>query len=85
MTISHDAELAKADYSPAIQAARYQLTESCDIELCIAADTKLFRRGATQGKACTAKFLYFAPIFMNRLCSLTDPLSEKKHTHRRIA
>ena len=54
MTISHDAELAKADYSLAIQAARYQLTESCDIELCIAADTKLFRRGATQGKACTA-------------------------------
>ena len=85
MTISHDVELAKADYSLAIQAARYQLTESCNIELCIAADTKLFRRGATQRKTGTAKFFYFAPIFMNRFCSLTDPLSEKKHTHRRIA
>ena len=85
MTISQDAELAKADYPRAIQAARYQLTESCNIKLGIAADTKLFRRGATQGKACTAKFFYFAPIFMNRLRSLTDPLSEKKHTHRRIA
>ena len=85
MTISHDAELAKADYSLAIQAARYQLTESCDIELCIAADTKLFRRGATQGKACTAKFFYFAPVFVNDLCGLADSSPEKKHTHRRIA
>ena len=43
MTISQDAELAKADHPRAIQAARYQLTEPGDIELCIAADTKLFR------------------------------------------
>ena len=85
MTISHDTELAKADYSLAIKAARYQLTESCDIELCIAADTKIFRRGAAQRKTGTAKFFYFAPIFMNRLCGLTDTLPEKKYTHRRIA
>ena len=85
MTISQDAELAKADYSLAIKAARYQLTESCDIEFGIAADAKLFRRCATQRKGDIAMLLYFAPIFMNRLCGLTDPLSEKKHTHRRVA
>ena len=85
MTISHDAELAKADYPRAIQAARYQLTESCDIEICIAADTKLFRRGATQRKTSTATLFYIAPIFMNRLCGLTDPPPEKKNTHRWIA
>ena len=85
MTISHDAELAKADYSLAIKAARYQLTKSCDIEFGIAADAKLFSRCATQRKGDIATSLYFAPIFMNRLCGLTDPLSEKKHTHRRIA
>ena len=85
MTISQDAELAKADYPRTIQAARYQLTESCNIKLCIAADTKLFRRGATQRKTGTAKFFYFAPIFMNRFCGLTNPPPEKKNTHRWIA
>ena len=85
MTSSQDAELAKADHPRAIQAARYQLTEPGDIELCIAADTKLFRRSATQRKTGTAKFFYFAPILMNRLRGLTDPPPEKKHTHRWIA
>ena len=85
MTISQDAELAKADYPRAIQAARYQLTESCDIELGIAANIKLFRRCAAQRKTHIATSLYFAPIFMNRLCGLQDPPSEKKHTHRWIA
>ena len=85
MTSSQDAELAKADYPRAIQAARYQLTESCNIKLGIAADTKLFRRGAAQNEADTAKPLYFAPVFVNDLCGLADSSPEKKHTHRRIA
>ena len=85
MTISQDAELAKADYPRAIQAVRYQLTESCDSEFCIAADTKLFRRGAAQSEADTAKPFYFAPVFVNDLCGLADSSPEKKHTHRRIA
>ena len=57
MTNSHDAELAKAYDSRVIYAACYQLTESSDIELSIAADIKFLRRGAAQSKTGAATAL----------------------------